>query len=106
MYDFHYNYIKPKYGENAKLLFTDTYSLMNEIITEDFCKDISTDVETMFDTSNYPKIHESGIPTGKNKKFIGMFKDEPGGKQIDEFAGLRQNHKHICLKRKRKSIRV
>ena len=68
MYDFHYNYIKKKYGEKAKLLFTDTDSLEYEIETEDFYKDIAPDVETMFDISNYPKEHPSGIPTGKNKK--------------------------------------
>ena len=89
MYDFHYNYIKPKYGENAQLLFTDTDSLMYEIRTGDFYKDISPDVEKMFDTSNYPKEHESGIKTGLNKKVIGMMKDECGGKQIEEFVGLR-----------------
>ena len=43
----------------------------------------------MFDTSNYPKNHESGILTGKNKKVIGMMKDECGGKQITEWVGLR-----------------
>ena len=45
MYDFHYNYIKPLYGNKAKLLFTDTDSLMYEIQTEDFSKDISVDVK-------------------------------------------------------------
>ena len=89
MYDFHYNYIKPKYDNKAKLLFTDTDSLAYEIETEDFYKDIAPDVESMFDTSNYPKIHKSGILTGKNKKVLGVFKDECGGKQIDEFVGLR-----------------
>ena len=44
MYDFHYNYIKPKYSDRAKLLFTDTDSLMYEITTEDFYRDISSDV--------------------------------------------------------------
>ena len=89
MYDFHYNYIKPKYGDNAKLMFTDTDSLAYEIETEDFYKDISPDVKSMFDTSNFPKGHPSGIEVGVNKKVIGMFKDEVGGKQITGFVGLR-----------------
>ena len=89
MYDFHYNYIKQKYGDKAKLLFTDTDSLMYEIQTEDFYKDISADVEDRFDTSDYPKNHPSGIPSGLNKKVIGMFKDESGCTIIVEFVGLR-----------------
>ena len=89
MYDFHYNYIKPKYGAKAKLLFTDTDSLMYEIETEDFYKDISGDVKDRFDTSDYPENHPSGIPTGINKKVLGMFKDEAAGKIIKEFVGLR-----------------
>ena len=89
MYDFHYNYIKPMYKDKAKLLFTDTDSLMYEIETEDFYKDISKDVKDRFDTSDYPENHPSGIPTGVNKKVLGMFKDEAGGKIIKEFVGLR-----------------
>ena len=89
MYDFHYNYIKPKYGDSAKLLFTDTDSLAYEIETKDFYRDISSDVKSKFDTSNYPKNHPSGILTGVNKNVIGMFKDEAAGKQIAEFVGLR-----------------
>ena len=89
MFDFHYNYIKPKYGNNAKLLFTDTDSLMYEIETEDFYKDIVKDVKNRFDTSDYPENHQSGIPTGINKKVLGMFKDEASGKIIKEFVGLR-----------------
>ena len=89
MYDFHYNYIKPKYNDKAKLLFTDTDSLMYEIQTEDFHKDIAGDVKNRFDTSDYPENHPSGIPTGINKKVLGMFKDETAGKIIKEFVGLR-----------------
>ena len=89
MYDFHYNYIKPKYGDKAKLLFTDTDSFMYEIQTEDFYKDISGDVWDRFDTSDYPENHPSGIPTGINKKVLGMMKDEAAGKIIKEFVGLR-----------------
>ena len=90
MFDFHYNYIKKKYPkEKAKLLFTDTDSLMYQIYTDDFYKDIAPDIETKFDTSDYPSNHESGILTGVNKKVIGMFKDEVAGKQITHFVGLR-----------------
>ena len=88
MYDFHYNYVKQKYGDIAKLLFTDTDSLMYEIQTEDFYKDISEDVKHRFDTSDYPPNHSSGIPSGFKKKVLGMFKDEAVGKVIDEFVGL------------------
>ena len=89
MFDFHYQYIKPKYGNKAKLLFTDTDSFLYEIQTEDFYKDISGDVRDRFDTSDYPEKHPSEIPTGINKKVLGMFKDEAAGKNIKEFVGLR-----------------
>ena len=50
MYDFHYNYIKTKYGHMAKLLFTDTDSLAYEIKTKDFYKDVNPVIEKRFDT--------------------------------------------------------
>ena len=89
MYDFHYNYIRSKYDERAKLLFTDTDSLAYEIQTNDFYRDISSDVQAKFDTSNFSENHPSGILVGANKKVVGMFKDEAGGKIIEEFVGLR-----------------
>ena len=89
MFNFHYNYIQKKYKHRAELLFTDTDSLMYQIHTDDFYKDISKDIETKFDTSDYPPDHPSGILTGVNKKVIGMFKDEVAGKQITYFVGLR-----------------
>ena len=89
IFDFHFNYIKPKFQEKAKLLFTDTDSLCYEIETDDFFQDISQDVKEKFDTSNFPKDHPSNIPTGINKKVIGMMKDEAGGKIIEEFVELR-----------------
>ena len=89
MFDFHYNYIRKKYGNKAELLFTDTDSLMFQIYTDDFYKDIKPDILTKFDTSDYPSFHPSGIITGANKKVIGMFKDEVAGKQITHFVGLR-----------------
>ena len=88
MYDFHYNYIKPKYGDKAKLLFTDTDSLEYAIETDDFYKDIEPDIESRFDTSNYPADHK-GIKLRTNKKVIGMMKDETAGEEIAEFVGLR-----------------
>ena len=105
MYDFHYNYIKEKYGENANLLFTDTDSLCYEIKTQDFYLDISNDVWKKFDTSNFDKNHPSGIEAGINKKVIGMIKDEAGGKQITEFVGLRSKlyaYKMHCGKEEKK----
>ena len=93
MYDFHYNYIRKKYGDRAKLLMTDTDSLFYEIKTDNVYYDISKDVESRFDTSecdkNHPAINEFGFKVGVNKKVTGMFKDEAGGKQIEEFVGLR-----------------
>ena len=67
-------------------MFTDTDSLAYEIKTEDFYADISKDVESRFDTSDYPE--DCALPR-VNKKVIGMFKDEAAGKQIEEFVGLR-----------------
>ena len=98
MHDFHYNYITTKYGDKAKLLFTDTDSLEYEITTKDFYKDINSDIEKRFDTSDYPTNHPSGIKTGLNSKVLGMFKDEAGGKQNVEFVGLRAKLYHTkCL---------
>ena len=89
MFDFHYNYIRKKYGNKAELLFTDTDSLMYHIQTDDIYSDIKKDIKKKFDTSDYPENHPSGIKTGVNKKVIGKFKDEVGGKQITHFVGLR-----------------
>ena len=88
MYEFHYNYIKRKYGPRARLLFTDTDSLCYIIETEDFFIDIKEDVPKWFDTSDYPSDHPAGLPL-MNKKEIGFFKDECKSKQMTEFVGLR-----------------
>ena len=80
MYEFWYNYIIPKYGDRAKLCYTDTDSFIIYIKTEDFFEDISNDVERWFDTSNYDKNDKRPLPIGKNKKVPGLFKDELGGK--------------------------
>ena len=90
-YDFHYNNIKPKYGDTgrAKLLLKDADSLYDGIETEDYFKDISGDVEDKFVTSNYPIVHCSGISSCYNKKVVGMMKYEASGKISVGFAGLR-----------------
>ena len=87
MYEFWYDYMKPKYGNDVKLCYMDTDSLIMNIKTEDFYKDIANDVEKRFDTSNY-EVNRP-LPTGKNKKVIGLMKDELGGKIIREFVTLR-----------------
>ena len=68
MYEFSYDYMKPKYGDNVKLCYMDTDSLIMHIKKEDFYKDITEDVEKRFDTSNYEVARP--LPTGKNKKVI------------------------------------
>ena len=89
MYEFWYDYIKPKYKEKAKLCYMDTDSFVINIFTEDFFEDINNDVERWFDTSNYDKNDKRPLQTGMNKKVIGMFKDELGGKIMKEFCALR-----------------
>ena len=87
MYEFCYDYMKPKYGDNVKLCYMDTDSFIIYIKTEDFYKDIADDVECKFDTSNYEV--DIPLPTRKNKKVIGLMKDELGEKIIKEFVALR-----------------
>ena len=89
MYEFWYDYIKPKYGDKARLCYMGTGSFVMNIKTEEFYKDIASDVERLFDTSNYDKKGERPLPIGKNKKVIGLFKDELGGKIVTEFCALR-----------------
>ena len=89
MYEFWYNCIIPKHGDRAKLCYTDTYSFIIYIKTEDFFEDISNNVEKWFDTSNYNKNDKIPLPIGKNKKVPALFKDELGGKIITEFVALR-----------------
>ena len=83
MYEFGYNYVKPKYGEKEKLCFVDIDSFIvlkkqKNIKREDFYSDISKDVETRFDTSNYEL--DRSLLKGKNKKEIALMKDDLSGK--------------------------
>ena len=79
--------MKPKYDDNVKLCYIDTDSFVMNIKMSDFYKDIANDVECKFDTSNYEV--DRPLPTGKNKKIIGLMKDELRGKIITEFVTLR-----------------
>ena len=87
MYEFWYDYMKPTYGDNVKLCYMDTDSFIIHIKTEDFYKDIADDLEKRFDASNY-EVNRP-LPTGKNKKVIGLRKDELGGNIMTEFVALR-----------------
>ena len=68
MYEFWYDYVKPKYGENAKLCYMDTDSFIVHVKTDDIHKDIAKDFETRFDTSNFEI--DRPLPKRKNKKVI------------------------------------
>ena len=87
MYEFCYDYMKPKYGNKVKLCYMDTDSFIMNIKTNDFYEDIANNVENRFDTSNY-EVNRP-LPTGKNKKVIDLIRDELGGKIITKFVALR-----------------
>ena len=87
MYEFWYDYMKPKYNDDVKLCYTDTDSFVTHIKANDFYKDISDDVDNRFDTSNYEV--KRPLPIGKNKKVLGLMKDELGGEIITESIALR-----------------
>ena len=89
MYELWYDYIKLKYQDKAKLCYMDTDSFVIHIKTEDFHEDIANDVKEWFDTSNYSKDDNRPLLIGMNKKVIGPFKDELGGKIMKEFVALR-----------------
>ena len=87
LYEFWFDYIKPKYDDNVTLCCMDTDSFIFYVKIEDFYEDIANDVEKRFDTSNY-KV-DRALPTGKNKKVIGLIKGELGGKIMTEFDAPR-----------------
>jgi hypothetical protein len=95
MYDFHYNKIRERYGNNAKLLFTDTDSLCYHITTKDVYSDMLRDSH-LYDTSDYPK--DNKLFSLQNCKRVGVFKDECNGVPIQEFVGLRAKLYSIAIK--------
>ena len=92
MYEFWYDYIKPKCKNNAKLCYMDTDSFIIHIKIEDVYEDVVADVEKRFDTSNNEgecNVFDRPFPTGKKEKVIGLMKDEFGGTIMTEFVALR-----------------
>ena len=87
LYEFWYDYIKPKYQNNAKLCYVNTGSFIINTKTKDFYEDIANDLEKRFDTSNY-EVNRP-LPKGKNKKVIGLMKNEWRGKIMTAFVALR-----------------
>ena len=110
MYELWYDYITPKYQNNAKLCYMDTGSFIIYTKTEDFYKDIAGDVEKRYDISNYEV--DRPLPKGMNKKPIGLMKDELGGMILTEFVALRPkaciyltgNYKNVKKAKGRKNM--
>ena len=105
MYDFYYNKLKKQYS-NCKLLYTDTDSFILKIETDDFYRDMKRTIN-LYDTSNYNKEHY--LFSNKNRKVLGLFKDEMGGIPISEYVGLRPKMYSVITKeeqiRKAKGIK-
>ena len=86
MYEFWYDYVKPKYGEKTKLCYMDT-AIIVYIKADYIYKDIVDDVETRFDNSNYEL--DRSLPKGRNKKVIELMKDKLYVSIMTKFVGLR-----------------
>ena len=89
MYKVWYECINPKYADNAKVCYMDTDSFIMHANTDDFYHDISNDVNLLFDTSNCSTKLLRSLPIAINKKVLGKFKDELGGKIMSEFCALK-----------------
>ena len=88
MHEFWYDYLRSKYGEKAKLCCMDTDSSLVYVRAENTSSEISKEFQTWFDISNY-KL-DKPLAKGKNKKVIGLVKDELSEKIMREFIGLRE----------------
>lgn len=87
MYSFHYEEMKPKYGDKLKLMYMDTDSFIYDIEAPNVYEDMKRNIR-LFDTSDYPLNNMFGIPL-VNKKVLGKMKDECQGEIMTEFIGLR-----------------
>ena len=68
MFEFWYDYVKPKYDKNEKFCYMDTNSFIVHVKTEYIYKDIAENFETRSDTSNFELARP--LLKGKNKKVI------------------------------------
>lgn len=94
MYNFYYNHIKRKYGQNVEMVYTDTDSFILEVVTDCFYTDMLQNLDK-YDTSDYSENNIFNLPR-VNKKVPGLFKDELNGDIMTEFVGLRS--KMYCVK--------
>ena len=103
MYEFYYDYLKPKYLDRWKLLFTDTDSFCCHIQTEDLYKDMAENIE-LFDTSNFEQTHP--LYTKTNHRIVGKFKSETGSLPPLEFVGLRAKMYFLLVPDKPKECKI
>lgn len=101
LYNFHYSVMKKIYGDNIKLCYTDTDSLLYHIKTDDFYTDMKNNI-TYFDTSNFIENNIYSMPKA-NMQLPGYFKDEMGGDVISEFVGL--HAKLYCIQSEKNTIK-
>lgn len=94
MYDFYYGHIKPNYGQNVEMLYTDTDSFILQVKTDCFYTDMKQNLNR-YDTSDYSENNMFNMPL-VNKKIPGLFKDEMNGEIMTEFVGLRS--KMYCVR--------
>ena len=87
MYDFHYNHILPDFKDNVNLIYSDTDSYIYLFKKQNIYKYIKQNIH-LFDTSDYEPNNVYGIPL-KNRKVLGIMKDEVAGKIIREIVALR-----------------
>ena len=92
MYEFHYNNMEAKYTMNLHLCYMGIDSLVYDIKTDSFYKDIASNVEAKFNTSNYS--HSCPFPMRVNK-VVGLMKDELGGSIMTEFMALKTKAVHL-----------